>query len=87
LSALLLSACLSICIGLHAQTSYARGDSKTILAVVDNNTVVYCSDAGEVFRGSESITTMLSNDARLWSGLAHIGDMRNVTNIKQGNLE
>jgi hypothetical protein len=95
----LLSAGLFISIGLHAQTSdiqsqtrafldaYARGDSKTILAAVDNNTVVYGSDAGEVFRGIDSITTMLSNDARLWSGSAHIGDMQNVTTIEQGNLE
>jgi ketosteroid isomerase-like protein len=98
-SALLLSTCLSISLCLHAQTpdiqsqtrafldAYARGDSKTILAAVDNNTVVYGSDAGEVFRGLDAITTMLSNDARLWSGSAHIGDMQNVTTIKQGNLE
>jgi ketosteroid isomerase-like protein len=98
-SALLLSTCLSISLCLHAQTpdiqsqtrafldAYARGDSKTILAAVDNNTIVYGSDAGEVFRGLDSITTMLSNDARLWSGSAHIGDMQNVTTIKQGNLE
>jgi hypothetical protein len=98
-SALLLSTCLSISLCLHAQTpdiqsqtrafldAYARGDSKTILAAVDNNTVVYGGDAGEVFRGLDAITTMLSNDARLWSGSAHIGDMQNVTTIKQGNLE
>jgi ketosteroid isomerase-like protein len=98
-SVLLLSTCLSISLCLHAQTpdiqsqtrafldAYARGDFKTILAAVDNNTVVYGSDAGEVFRGLDSITTMLSNDARLWSGSAHIGDMQNVTTIKQGNLE
>jgi ketosteroid isomerase-like protein len=98
-SALLLTTCLSISLGLHAQTTdiqsqtrafldaYARGDSKTILAAVDNNTVVYGSDAGEVFRGLDSITTMLANDTRLWSNSAHIGDMQNVSTIKQGNLE
>ncbi len=98
-SALLLSACLSISIGVHAQSSdiqsqtrvfldaYARGDSKTVLSTVDNNTVVYGSDASEVFRGLDSITAMLANDTRLWSNSAHIGDMQNVTTIKQGNLE
>jgi hypothetical protein len=98
-SALLLTTCLSISLGLHAQTpdiqtqtrafldAYARGDSETILAAVDNNTVVYGSDASEVFRGLDSITTMLANDTRLWSNSAQIGDMQNVTTIKQGNLE
>jgi hypothetical protein len=98
-SALLLTTCLFIGVGLNAQTpdiqsqtrafldAYARGDSKTILAAVDNNTVVYGSDASEVFRGLDSITAMLANDTRLWSNSAHIGDIQNVTTIKQGNLE
>jgi hypothetical protein len=98
-SAALLVVCLFISLGLHAQTpdiqsqtrafldAYAHGDSKTILAAVDNNTVVYGSDAGEFFRGLDSITTMLANDTRLWSNSAHIGDMQNVTTNKQGNLE
>jgi hypothetical protein len=30
---------------------------------------------------------MLSNDARLWSGTAHIGEMKDVTVVKQGHLE
>src|SRR3954467_2386880 len=99
LATLLIGTCLSLssflraqATDIHSQTrafldAYARGDSKTVLAAVDNNTVVYGSDASEFFRGLDSITTMLANDSRLWSNSAHIGDMQNVTTIKQGNLE
>jgi ketosteroid isomerase-like protein len=99
LSALLISACLSLSVPLHASTpdiqsqtrtfldAYAREDAKTVLGSVDNETVVYGSDVSEVFRGLDSIRAMLSNDARLWSGTAHIGEMQNVTVMRQGNLE
>jgi hypothetical protein len=94
-----LSACLSCAPHLTAQLSdvtsqtralldaYAHADTKTVLASVDDKTVIYGSDAAEIFEGTASIREMLSNDARLWSGTAHIGDMKNVTVVKQGHIE
>jgi hypothetical protein len=67
--------------------AYAREDQKTVLASIDDRTVMYGSDATEVFHGVASIQAMLSNDARLWSGTAHIGEMQNITVVRQGNLE
>jgi ketosteroid isomerase-like protein len=96
---LTLAACLSFTAHLPAQApdvtsqtrslldAYARADANTVLASVDDKTVIYGSDAGEVFRGIAAIREMLSNDARLWSGTAHIGEMKNVTVVKQGPLE
>jgi ketosteroid isomerase-like protein len=98
-SLLVLGAFLSFAPHLTAQVSdltsetrtlldaYARADANTVLASVDDKTVIYGSDAGEVFRGIAAIREMLSNDARLWSGTAHIGEMKNVTVVKQGPLE
>jgi hypothetical protein len=48
---------------------------------------MYGSDATEVFHGVASIQAMLANDTRLWSGTAHIGEMQNITVVKEGNLE
>ena len=99
LATLLIGSCLSLSSVLHAQTTdvktqtrtlldaYAREDQKIVLAAVDDQTVMYGSDATEVFHGVASIQVMLANDARLWSGTAHIGEMQNVTVVKQGNLE
>ena len=99
LATLLIGSCLSLSAVLQAQATdvksqtrtlldaYAREDQKTVLASVDDRTVMYGSDASEVFHGVASIQVMLSNDARLWSGTAHIGEMQNITVVKQGNLE
>ncbi len=99
LATLLIGSCLSLSSVLHAQAkdvtsqtrtlldAYAREDQKIVLAAVDDQTVMYGSDATEVFHGVASIQVMLANDARLWSGTAHIGEMQNVTVVKQGNLE
>jgi hypothetical protein len=99
LATLLIGACLSFSSILHAQATdvksqtrilldaYAREDQKIVLASIDDRTVMYGSDATEVFLGVASIQAMLSNDARLWSGTAHIGEMQNITVVKQGNLE
>src|SRR5260370_20150560 len=99
LPTLLIGSCLSLSPVLHAQATdvksqtrtlldaYAREDQKTVLASIDDQTVMYGSDATEVFHGVASIQTMLANDARLWSGSAHIREMQNITDVKQGNLE
>jgi hypothetical protein len=99
LATFLIGTCLSFSSVLHAQATdvksqtralldaYAREDQKTVLASVDDRTVMYGSDSGEFFHGVAPIQAMLSNDARLWSGTAHIGDMQNITVVKQGNLE
>jgi SnoaL-like domain len=99
LATLLIGTCLSLSSVLHAQAkgvksqtrnlidAYAREDQKTVLASIDDQTVMYGSDATEVFHGVASIQAMLANDARLWSGTAHIGEMQNITVVKQGNLE
>jgi len=99
LATLLIGSCLSLNSVLHAQATdvktqtrtlldaYAREDQKTVLASIDDQTVMYGSDATEVFHGVASIQAMLANDARLWSGTAHIGEMQNITVVKQGNLE
>jgi hypothetical protein len=99
LATLLIGSCLSLSSVLHAQAkdvtsqtrtlldAYAQEDQKIVLAAVDDQTVIYGSDATEVFHGVASIQVMLANDARLWSGTAHIGEMQNVTVVKQGNLE
>jgi hypothetical protein len=98
-AAFVFGACLCLVSNLHAQApdvrsqtralldAYAREDQKTVLASVDDQTVMYGSDAGEVSHGGAPIQAMLANDARLWSGTAHIGDMQNITVVKQGNLE
>ncbi|MEO6805549.1 MAG: nuclear transport factor 2 family protein [Edaphobacter sp.] len=67
--------------------AYAHQDAKTVLAVISDQTVMYGADSSEIFRGVAQIQTMISNDARLWSGTAHIGDMQNVTVVSHGNLE
>jgi SnoaL-like domain len=99
LPTLLIGSCLSLSSALHAQATdvksqtrtlldaYAREDQKTVLASIDDRTVMYGSDATEVFHGVASIQALLANDARLWSGTAHIGEMQNITVVKQGNLE
>jgi ketosteroid isomerase-like protein len=96
---LTLATCLSFAAHLTAQVAdvnsqtrslldaYARADANAVLLSIDEKTVIYGSDAGEVFQGIDPIREMLSNDARLWSGTAHIGEMKNVTVVKQDHLE
>lgn len=62
--------------------AYARQDAKAVLASISDDTVMYGSDESEVFRGPAAIQKMLSDDARLWAGTAHIGEMQDVTIVK-----
>jgi ketosteroid isomerase-like protein len=56
------------------------------MALVDDGSVAYGSDAAEVFRGKPAIAEMLRQDALLWRGSATIGEMRDVSVIEQGDL-
>jgi ketosteroid isomerase-like protein len=66
--------------------AYVHGDTDTILQSIDNDAVVYGSDAGEVFRGRAGVATMMREDAQLWRGSATIGDMTDVSVVEQGDL-
>jgi ketosteroid isomerase-like protein len=70
----------------HFLDSYLRGDTAAVMAVVDDGSVAYGSDAAEVFRGKMAIAEMLRQDALLWRGSATIGEMRDVSVIEQGDL-
>jgi uncharacterized SAM-dependent methyltransferase len=70
LATLLIGTCLPLSSVLHAQATgvktqtrtlldaYAREDQKTVLASIDDQTVMYGSDATEVFHGVASIQAM-----------------------------
>ncbi|WP_263367682.1 nuclear transport factor 2 family protein [Edaphobacter bradus] len=64
--------------------AYARGDRDTVLPMLDPAITVYASDAAEIFRGTEAVTTLLANDQRLWGGPAHIGEMEDTSIVQQG---
>jgi len=66
--------------------AYANADSVTVLHSVDENTTVYGSDAAEVFHGQSGIKSMLANDARLWGGKAHIGEMQDISIAQAGDI-
>lgn len=67
--------------------SYVKGDSDTVVRSVDDNTTVYGSDAAEAFHGRDGIKSMLANDARLWAGRAHIGEVKDVSISQGGDLQ
>jgi len=68
-------------------TAYANGDKETVLRSIDDQTTIYGSDAAEVFHGPREISTMLSNDQKLWGGHAQIGPMTDITVHKSGVVE
>jgi hypothetical protein len=70
----------------HFLDSYVRGDTAAVMAVIDEGSVAYGSDAAEVFRGKTAISEMLRQDALLWRGSATIGQMRDVSVIEQDDL-
>jgi hypothetical protein len=67
--------------------AYTNGDSATVLNSVDEHTTMYGSDVAEIFHGPGGIKTMLLEDAKLWGGKARIGEMKDVTSAKAGDLE
>jgi hypothetical protein len=67
-------------------TAYANGDSASVLSAVGAGTVIYGSDAAEVFRGPVEVRAMLENDRKLWGGSARIGPMQQVSVIHRGDL-
>ncbi|HEY6413624.1 MAG TPA: nuclear transport factor 2 family protein [Edaphobacter sp.] len=66
--------------------AYAHGDRDKVLPLLDPGIAIYGSDAAEVSLGTDAATTLFTNDQRLWGGPAHIGEMKNVSLIRQGNL-
>lgn len=66
--------------------AYAHGDRDTVLPMVDPAITIYGSDAAEVFRGTQAVSTLLANDQRLWGGPAHIGAMEDISIIQEGAL-
>jgi len=67
--------------------AYAANQQSEVLAEVTDSSVVYGSDASEVYRGKAAIRTMMDNDARLWSGTAHIGAMDQVSIVAGGQIQ
>ncbi len=67
-------------------TAYVAGDSASVLSVVGPETVVYGSDAAEIFRGPGEILGMLKNDRALWGDSAHIGPLQHVSIVRRGDL-
>ena len=66
--------------------AYAHGDSDKVLPLLDPGIAIFGSDAAEVSVGTDAASTLFTNDQRLWGGPAHIGEMKNVSLIRQGNL-
>jgi hypothetical protein len=66
--------------------AYARGDRDKVLPLLDPGIAIYGSDAAEISNGTEAASTLITNDQHLWGGPAHIGEMKNVSLIRQGNL-
>ena len=67
-------------------TAYANGDRASVLSAIDTGTVIYGSDAAEVFRGPDEVRTMLENDRKLWGDSARIGPMQHVSVIHRGDI-
>jgi hypothetical protein len=54
--------------------------------MADPGITIYGSDVAEVFHGREALATMMTNDQRLWSGHATIGDLKDVSVRQSGGL-
>lgn len=60
--------------------AYARGDAKTVLAMVDSGEIsIYGSDVSEFFETPATVSKMMADDQQLWRGSAHIGEMRHIS--------
>ncbi len=70
----------------HFLDAYMRGDRATVLQAVDDRTVLYGSDAAEIFRGKSGVTTMMQEDEQLWRGGASLGEMTDVSVVQEGRL-
>jgi ketosteroid isomerase-like protein len=66
--------------------AYASGDRNTVLSMIASDAVVYGSDASEIVHGAAAGSSLFTDDQRLWGGSAHIGEMKNISMVRQGNL-
>jgi ketosteroid isomerase-like protein len=66
--------------------AYTSGDRAAILAVLDEQSVAYGSDAAEVHRGREQVMKMFDDDMKLWGKTARIGEMSDVSVAQAGAL-
>ncbi len=66
--------------------AYVHGDSKTVLAFIDPNVVVFGSDEAEVLHGAAAVNQMLEDDLKLWGGTARFDSMEHVSIIESGDI-